>query len=113
MTLTATPIFHPAPPPPPGDWLRDVLLDRGYLARLKGEAIKVYLALLERCGGEPEQSVTVSTSELTRRTSLSTPTVIEALRRLEALGLAIPQPAPPGRTKSYYVPDPPRLDRRG
>lgn len=112
MTLTTIPTFAPPAPSPPGDWLRDVLLDRGYLARLKGEAIKVYLALLERCGGEPEQSVTVSTSELTRRTSLSAPTVIDALRRLEALGLAIPQPTSPGRAKSYYVPDPPASGRK-
>ena len=40
------------------DWVKSVLFDRGYLARIKGEAIKVYLVMLEACGGVPDQSVT-------------------------------------------------------
>ena len=46
------------------DWLKSVLIDRGYLARIKGEAIKVYLVMLEACGGIPDQSVTMSLNQL-------------------------------------------------
>src|SRR5262249_14526151 len=35
------------------DWVKTVLFDRGYLARIRGEAIKVYLAIIEACGGLP------------------------------------------------------------
>jgi replication initiation and membrane attachment protein DnaB len=89
------------------DWLKSVLIDRGYLARIKGEAIKVYLVFLEACGGTPDQSVTLSLSQLMDRTDLSCPTVIESLSRLEALGLVVSTTHQRGRVKTYYVPDPP------
>ncbi len=89
------------------DWLRSVLFDRGYLARIKGEAIKVYLVVLEACGGEPDQSVVLSLSQLRARTKLSTPTVIESLARLERLGLVVSTTHERGKVKTYYVPDPP------
>ena len=89
------------------DWLRSVLFDRGYLARIKGEAIKVYLVVLEACGGEPDQSVALSLSQLRARTQLSTPTVIESLARLERLGLVVSTTHERGKVKTYYVPDPP------
>ena len=38
------------------DWLQSVLFDRGYLARIKGEAIKVYLVLVAAGGGQPDRS---------------------------------------------------------
>ena len=47
------------------DWVKSVLFDRGYLARIRGEAIKVYLVMLEASGGMPDQSVTISLSQLT------------------------------------------------
>ena len=50
------------------DWVKTVLFDRGYLARMRGEAIKVYLAMIEACGGLPDQSVTISLNRLMRRT---------------------------------------------
>ena len=65
------------------DWVKSVLFDRGYLARIRGEAIKVYLVMLEASGGRPDQSVTISLSQLMKRTRLSCPTVIESLTRLE------------------------------
>ena len=68
------------------DWVKSVLFDRGYLARIRGEAIKVYLVMLEACGGMPDRSVTMSLSQLMRRTRLSCPTVIESLARLEDAG---------------------------
>jgi replication initiation and membrane attachment protein DnaB len=89
------------------DWLKSVLLDRGYLARIKGEAIKVYLVILEACGGVPDQSVTLSLSQLMARTDLSCPTIIESLARLETLGLVVSTTRQRGKTKTYYVPDPP------
>ena len=89
------------------DWLRSVLIDRGYLARVKGEAIKVYLVMLEACGGIPDQSVTMSLSQLMNRTHLSCPTVIESLTRLEKLGLVVSTTHERGKVKTYYVPDPP------
>ena len=46
------------------DWVKTVLFDRGYLARIRGEAIKVYLAIIEACGGLPDRSVTISLSHL-------------------------------------------------
>ncbi len=65
------------------DWVKTVLFDRGYLARIRGEAIKVYLAIIEASGGLPDRSVTISLSRLMRRTQLSCPTVIDCLARLE------------------------------
>jgi hypothetical protein len=89
------------------DWVKSVLFDRGYLARIRGEAIKVYLAMLQACGGRPDQSVTMSLSELTTRTRLSCPTVIDCLTRLETLGLVVSTTHERGKVKTYYVPDPP------
>jgi len=93
------------------DWLRSVLIDRGYLARIKGEGIKVYLVMLEACGGIPDQSVTMSLSQLQAKTRLSCPTVIENLTRLEALGLVVSTTHERGKVKTYYVPDPPSSDQ--
>jgi hypothetical protein len=89
------------------DWLKTVLFDRGYLARIKGESIKVYLVMVQACGGQPDRSVTVSLSQLMARTRLSCPTVIECLARLEELGLVVSTTRQRGKTKTYYVPDPP------
>lgn len=89
------------------DWLRSVLFDRGYLARIKGEAIKVYLVMVAACGGRPDRSVTMSLSQLMDRTALSCPTVIESLGRLENLGLVVSTARQRGRVTTYYVPDPP------
>lgn len=89
------------------DWVKTVLFDRGYLARIRGEAIKVYLAIIEACGGIPDRSVTISLSLLMRRTELSCPTVIESLARLEDLGLVVSTTNQRGKVKTYYVSDPP------
>jgi hypothetical protein len=89
------------------DWLRSVLFDRGYLARIRGEAIKVYLVMVEACGGLPHRSVTLSLNQLMARTELSCPTVIESLARLETLGLVVSTTRERGKVKTYYVPDPP------
>jgi pyocin large subunit-like protein len=89
------------------EWLRSVLIDRGYLARIKGEAIKVYLVMIDACGGVPDRSVTVSLKQLMDRTHLSCPTVIESLARLEELGLVVSTTHQRGKVKTYYVPDPP------
>lgn len=89
------------------DWLKSVLFDRGYLARIKGEAIKVYLVMVDACGGMPDQSVTVSLNQLMARTRLSCPTVIDSLSRLEGLGLVVSTTHERGKVKTYYVPDPP------
>jgi hypothetical protein len=97
----------PVAVPTQTDWVRSVLFDRGYLARIRGEAIKVYLAMIEACGGEPDTSVTISLSKLAGRTGLSCPTVIEALARLEELGLVVSTTHERGKVKTYYVPDPP------
>ena len=88
------------------DWLKSVLIDRGYMARIKGEAIKVYLVMLEACGGIPDQSVTMSLNQLMARTRLSCPTVIESLAKLEVLGLVVSTTHERGKVKTYYVPDP-------
>jgi hypothetical protein len=90
------------------DWLKSVLIDRGYLAKIKGEGIKVYLVILEACGGLPDQSVTISLNQLMARTHLSCPTVIESLARLETLGLVVSTTHERGKVKTYYVPDPPQ-----
>lgn len=92
---------------PTDQWLRSVLFDRGYLARIRGEAIKVYLVMVEACGGQPDRSVQLSLRQLMERTSLSCPAVIDCLARLEALGLVAATTRQRGRTKTYYVPDPP------
>jgi len=89
------------------DWVKSVLFDRGYLSRIRGEAIKVYLVMLEGCGGAPDQSVTISLSQLSRRTRLSCPTVIESLSKLENLGLVVSTTHERGKVKTYYVSDPP------
>jgi hypothetical protein len=89
------------------DWLKSVLFDRGYLARIKGESIKVYLAILDACEGRPDQSVTISLSQLMARTRLSCPTILDGLERLEELGLVVSTTRSRGKTTTYYVPDPP------
>src|SRR3954468_9030582 len=93
--------------PTRADWLKSVLFDRGYLARIKGEAIKVYLVMVDACGGVPDRSVTLSLSQLMARTRLSCPTVIDSLSRLEDLGLVVSTTHERGKVKTYYVPDPP------
>jgi hypothetical protein len=90
------------------DWVRSVLFDRGYLARIRGEAIKVYLVMLEGSGGKPDRSVTISLSQLIKRTGLSSPTVSDSLTRLEGLGLVVSTTHQRGKVKTYYVADPPQ-----
>lgn len=97
------------PTPTRTDWVQSVLFDRGYLAKLRGESIKVYLAMLEATGGEPDKSVTMSLNQLMRRTALTCPTVIEGLIRLEGLGLVVSTTRGRGKVKTYYVSDPPAL----
>jgi hypothetical protein len=94
------------PAPAQADWVKTLLFDRGYLARIRGEAIKVYLAILEACDGMPDRSLTISLNQLTRRTGLSCPTVIESLGRLEQLGLVVSTTHERGKVKTYYVPGP-------
>lgn len=89
------------------DWVKTVLFDRGYLSRIRGDAIKVYLAIIEASGGLPDRSVTISLSLLMRRTHLSCPTVIESLARLEELGLVVSTTHERGKVKTYYVSNPP------
>jgi hypothetical protein len=96
-----------SPDDSPLDWVKSVLFDRGYLARIRGEGIKVYLLFVEACGGIPDRSVTLSLGQITRRTRLSTPTVIDSLVRLEELGLVVSTTHERGQVKTYYVPDPP------
>ena len=43
----------PVAMPTQTDWLKSVLFDRGYLPGSRGEAIKVYLVMVEACGGSP------------------------------------------------------------
>ena len=97
----------PATMPIQTDWVKSVLFDRGYLARIRGDAIKVYLVMLEASGGQPDTSVTVSLNQLMRRTKLTCPTVIESLSRLEELGLVVSTTRQRGKVKTYYVSDPP------
>jgi DNA-binding MarR family transcriptional regulator len=97
----------PIPEPFQDDWVKTVLIGRGYLAKIRGEAIKVYLAILEACGGVPDRSVTISLSVLMRRTQLTCPTVIESLARLEDLGLVVSTTHQRGKVKTYYVSNPP------
>lgn len=89
------------------DWVKAVLFDRGYLARIRGEAIKVYLIMIEACGGLPDRSVTMSLRQLMARTRLSCPTVIDSLAQLEGLGLVVSTTHERGKVKTYYVSDPP------
>jgi len=89
------------------DWLKSVLFDRGYLARIKGEAIKVYLVMVQACEGRPDRSVCLSLSQIMGRTRLSCPTVVESLARLEELGLVVATVRVRGKAKTYYMPDPP------
>jgi hypothetical protein len=97
----------PIPEPSQDDWVKTVLFDRGYLARIRGEAIKVYLAIIEACGGVPDRSVTISLNVLMRRTQLTCPTVIESLARLEELELVASTTHQRGKFKTYYVSNPP------
>jgi tRNA G26 N,N-dimethylase Trm1 len=91
------------PPTTQNDWVKTVLFDRGYLARIRGEAIKVYLAIIEACGGVPDRSVTISLNRLMQRTRLSCPTVIDCLERLEDLGLVVSTTHQRGKMKTYYL----------
>src|SRR4051812_38003065 len=93
------------------DWLRSVLFERGYLARIKGEAIKVYLVMVEAGGGLPDTSVTLSLRQLMARTKLSCPTIVDSLSRLEGLGLVVSTTHQRGKIKTYYVSDPPANPR--
>jgi hypothetical protein len=95
------------PEPNQDDWVKAVLFDRGYLARIRGDAIKVYLAIIQACGGVPDRSVTISLSLLMHQTHLSCPTVIDSLARLEKLGLVVSTTHQRGKVKTYYVSDPP------
>jgi hypothetical protein len=97
----------PAAVPVQTDWVQSVLFDRGYLARIRGDAIKVYLVIVEASGGLPDRSVTMSLNQLMRRTRLSCPTVIDSLAQLEGLGLVVSTTRQRGKAKSYYVSDPP------
>ncbi|MFM1803070.1 MAG: hypothetical protein RJA81_2422 [Planctomycetota bacterium] len=89
------------------DWVRELLFDKGYLAAMKGESVKVYLTILSACGGEPGRSVTISLKSIQDATNLSCPTVIDSLSRLENLGLVVPTTHRAGRTNTYYIPGPP------
>jgi pyocin large subunit-like protein len=95
------------PAPAQLDWVKTVLFDRGYLSRIRGEAIKVYLVIIAACDGLPDRSVTISLNQLMKQTKLSCPTVIDSLARLEQLGLVVSTTHQRGKIKSYYVPDPP------
>ena len=97
----------PVATPVQTDWVKHVLFDLGYLARIKGDAIKIYLVILEGSGGQPDKSVTMSLNEMMKRTRLSCPTVIESLSRLEELGLVVSTTRRRGKVKTYYVADPP------
>jgi hypothetical protein len=94
------------PAPAQTDWVRTVLFDRGYLAKIRGEAIKVYLVIIEACDGLPNRSLTISLKQLMNRTGLSCPTVIESLTRLEQLGLVVSTTHERGKVKTYYIPGP-------
>jgi replication initiation and membrane attachment protein DnaB len=89
------------------DWVKTVLFDRGYLARIRGDAIKVYLVMVEASGGNPDRSVTLSLRQLMSRTRLSCPTVIDSLAQLEELGLVVSTTRQRGKVTTYYVADPP------
>ena len=95
------------PVPTQVDWVKTMLFDRGYLSRIRGEAIKVYLVIIEACDGLSDRSVTISLNQLMKRTHLSCPTVIESLSRLEELGLVVSTTHERGKVKTYYIPGPP------
>jgi hypothetical protein len=97
----------PKPETTENDWVRRVLFKQGFLAKIPGDAIKVYLAMIEACGGLPDRSVTISLRVIMRRTHLSCPTVIESLARLEVLGLVVSTTRQRGKVKTYYIADPP------
>lgn len=97
----------PVATPVQTDWVKHVLFDLGYLTRIKGDAIKIYLVMLEGSGGQPDKSVTMSLNEMMKRTRLSCPTVIESLSRLEELGLVVSTTRRRGKVKTYYIADPP------
>ena len=88
------------------DWVQTVLFDRGFLSRIRGDAIKVYLVFIEACHGLPDQSVTISLNQLIKRTNLSCPTIIESLAKLEELGLVVSTTRQRGKVKTYYIPGP-------
>lgn len=88
------------------DWVQTILFKQGYLARIRGEAIKVYLVIIETCGGLPDRSVTISLNQLMRRTGLSCPTVIDSLAQLAELRLVVSTTHQRGKVKTYYVPGP-------
>jgi Bacterial regulatory protein, arsR family len=94
------------PVPVQADWVKTMLFDRGYLSRIRGEAIKVYLVIIEACNGLSDRSVTISLSQLMKRTHLSCPTVIDSLAQLEELGLVASTTHERGKVKTYYVPGP-------
>ena len=110
--LVVATVFPTIPMPLQPDWIQSVLFDRGYLARIKGEAIKVYLVLVEAGGGQPDRSVRMSLNQLMGRTQLTCPTVQEALANLERLGLVVSTTREPGRAKTYYISDPPPASSR-
>ncbi|WP_165231938.1 hypothetical protein [Aquisphaera insulae] len=89
------------------DWVSTMLFDRGYLARIRGEGIKVYLAIIEAADGRSDCSVTISLNRLMSRTGLSCPAVLDGLGRLEALGLVVSTTRQRGKVKTYYIPGPP------
>ena len=97
----------PVAMPTQTDWVKSVLFDRGYLARIRGDAIKVYLVMLAATGGEPDKSVTISLNELMKRTRISCPTILDGLAQLERLGLVVSTTRERGKVKTYYVSDPP------
>jgi hypothetical protein len=88
------------------DWIKTVLFDLGYLSRIRGDAIKVYLAIVEASGGLPDRSVTMSLGLLMERTRLTCPTVIKGLAQLESLGLVVSTARQRGRVKTYYISHP-------
>ena len=88
------------------DWVQTILFKQGYLARIRGEAIKVYLAIIETCGGLPDRSVTISLNQLMKRTGLSCPTIIDSLAQLAELRLVVSTTHQRGKVKTYYVPGP-------
>lgn len=101
------PMSQSSSPTSSQDWVRHLLFDQGFLAAMKGESVKVYLAMLTACGGEPGRSVTMSLRTIQNATNLSCPTVIDCLDRLENLGLVVHTIHKPGHANTYYIPGPP------
>ena len=100
------------PVPTQADWVKTVLFDRGYLSPDPRRGDQGLPGDLEACDGLPDRSVTISLSQLMKRTRLSCPTVIESLARLEELGLVVSTTHERGKVKTYYVPDPPASSAR-